>query len=105
METVSVALLESSSDAPVPMETDFETSNADLAGRDDQLTVANCHAITPESSSANVETFLPEYINNTVRLLETILQNAETSRVFIEKQGIEALLQLYTLPSLPLSFG
>ncbi|CAM6105472.1 unnamed protein product [Calypogeia fissa] len=90
-------------DAPVPMDTDTEDqSGVPLIADDARL---QCVGSSAEGSFTTVESFLPECINNIVRLLETILQNADTSRIFIEKKGIEALLGLYTLPYLPLSFG
>ncbi|CBI39751.3 unnamed protein product, partial [Vitis vinifera] len=45
-----------------------------------------------DASLANIESFLPECISNAARLLETILQNADTCRIFVEKKGIEAAL-------------
>lgn len=93
------------SDVAVPMDTDAEERPSGVALGD----TAKSQPILEsgaDSNSSNVEcTFIPECINNAVRLLETVLQNADTSRVFIEKKGIEALLQLYTLPHLPVSFG
>jgi hypothetical protein len=91
-------------DAPVPMDTDVEERSSATA---DNAPRGSVSPQQPQDSGAdsNLETFLPECINNAVRLLETVLQNADTSRVFIEKKGIEALLQLYTLPHLPVSFG
>uniref|UniRef100_A0A7I4AEX4 HECT-type E3 ubiquitin transferase n=1 Tax=Physcomitrium patens TaxID=3218 RepID=A0A7I4AEX4_PHYPA len=91
-------------DAPVPMDTDVEERPSTTA---DHLSRPSVSPLQLQDSGAdiNLETFLPECINNAVRLLETILQNADTSRVFIEKNGIQALLQLYTLPHLPVSFG
>ncbi|CAA6672443.1 unnamed protein product [Spirodela intermedia] len=53
--------------------------------------------------SMNVELFLPECVSNVARLLETILQNADTCRQFIERKGIEAVLQLFTLQLMPFS--
>ncbi|BFI34167.1 E3 ubiquitin-protein ligase HUWE1 [Marchantia polymorpha subsp. ruderalis] len=98
-----------SADAPVPMDTDSEERPAasPIADVDVARPGTSQQVVEPavEGANANVEAFLPECINNVVRLLETILQNADTSRVFIEKKGIEALLQLYTLPHLPVSFG
>ncbi len=44
------------------------------------------------------EVFLSECVNNMVWLLETVLQNADTCCIFVEKKGMEALLQLYSLP-------
>ncbi|XP_024379829.1 E3 ubiquitin-protein ligase UPL1 isoform X3 [Physcomitrium patens] len=89
--------------APVPMDTDFEERPSTAADYPPRASSSQ----QPQDSGAdnNLEAFLPECINNAVRLLETVLQNADTSRIFIEKKGIEALLQLYTLPHLPVSFG
>jgi hypothetical protein len=44
------------------------------------------------------EAFLSECINNVVWLLETVLQNADTCCIFVEKKGMEALLQLTASP-------
>ncbi|MQL77497.1 hypothetical protein Taro_009904 [Colocasia esculenta] len=61
-------------------------------------------AETPsDGPSVNIELFLPECVSNVARLLETILQNADMCRLFIEKKGIEAVLQLITLQLVPLS--
>lgn len=96
----------STADAPVPMDMDAEErSSASEPGEDLPKVSGSSQPTTDPGSDSNLETFLPECINNAVRLLETVLQNADTSRVFIEKKGIEALLQLYTLPHLPVSFG
>lgn len=93
------------SSAPVPMETDSEdksvlSSEAEIfkSGSSEQMIDASSDAI-----SLSVESFLPECISNTARLLETVLQNAEICRLFIEKKGIEAILKLFLLPSLPIS--
>ncbi|XP_020586141.1 E3 ubiquitin-protein ligase UPL1-like isoform X2 [Phalaenopsis equestris] len=56
-----------------------------------------------DAISLSVESFLPECISNTARLFETVLQNAEICRLFIEKKGIEAILKLFLLPSIPIS--
>ncbi|KAK1417994.1 hypothetical protein QVD17_27130 [Tagetes erecta] len=67
----------------VPMETDCESSKTE--------------------NTENVESFLPDFVNNIARLLETVLQNSDTCRIFVEKKGIEAVLQLFTLPLMPSS--
>ncbi|XP_043690385.1 E3 ubiquitin-protein ligase UPL1-like isoform X2 [Telopea speciosissima] len=94
------------SSTPVPMETDAEEKNL-LSSDDGESSKMECaeHATEPSSdgSLVNIESFLPECISNAARLLETILQNADTSRIFIEKKGVEAVLQLFTLPLMPLS--
>lgn len=91
---------------PIPMETDAEDRN--LVASDDKESSkmeSSEQAMEPSSdaSLANIESFLPECISNAARLLETILQNADTCRIFVEKKGIEAVLQLFTLPLMPLS--
>ncbi|KAJ4975986.1 hypothetical protein NE237_001092 [Protea cynaroides] len=94
------------SSTAVPMETDAEEKNL-LSSDDGESSKMECAEHTTEPSSdgsfVNVESFLPDCISNVARLLETILQNADTSRIFIEKKGIEAVLQLFTLPLMPLS--
>jgi len=102
---VSVNAPDSTSvDAPVPMDTDVEERSSAIADNTPRA-AASLQQLQDSAADSNLETFLPDCINNAVRLLETVLQNADTSRVFIEKKGIEALLQLYTLPHLPVSFG
>eukprot|EP00271_Cylindrocystis_brebissonii_P000524 TRINITY_DN1063_c0_g2_i1.p1 TRINITY_DN1063_c0_g2~~TRINITY_DN1063_c0_g2_i1.p1 ORF type:complete len:4539 (-),score=961.90 TRINITY_DN1063_c0_g2_i1:519-13235(-) len=59
----------------------------------------------PELTKTERDAFLPECIHNTVRLLDAMLHVNETTRLFIERRGIDALLKLYTLPRLPVSFG
>lgn len=44
---------------------------------------------------------MPDCISNVTRLLETVLQNSDTCRIFIEKKGIECVLQLFSLPFMP----
>ncbi|MFS7928960.1 putative HECT domain, ubiquitin interacting, UBA-like superfamily, armadillo-like helical [Helianthus anomalus] len=82
-------------DSFVPMETDGESSKTE----DPEKLVDS----SADTSVVNVESFLPEYVNNAARLLETILQNSDTCRIFVEKKGIEAVLELFTLPLMPFS--
>lgn len=95
----------SSEPAPVPMETDAEGGG--LVSADDgnsSKTVVNSEQTSEppsDTSVTNIE-FLADFVCNTARLLETILQNAETCRIFVEKKGVESVLQLLTLP-MPLS--
>ncbi|XP_007020477.2 PREDICTED: E3 ubiquitin-protein ligase UPL1 [Theobroma cacao] len=94
------------SSAPVPMETDAEERN--LSQQDDRESsrIESSEQMAESSSDAslmNIELFLPDCISNVGRLLETILQNADTCRMFVEKKGIDACLQLFTLPLMPLS--
>ncbi|XP_058115253.1 E3 ubiquitin-protein ligase UPL1 isoform X2 [Magnolia sinica] len=93
----------------VPMETDTEERILVSSDEGDSSKMDSSEQITEVDTSSvnielvNVESFLPECITNASRLLETVLQNADTCRIFIEKKGIEAVLQLFTLPLLPLS--
>ncbi|KAM6552582.1 hypothetical protein CsatB_013344 [Cannabis sativa] len=103
---VSSVSSDPSSSAPVPMETDGDERTV-AASDDKESPKMDSSEQTTEASSdssqVNVESFLPDCVNNAARLLETILQNADTCRIFIEKKGIEAVLQLFTLPLMPLS--
>ncbi|XP_019051618.1 PREDICTED: E3 ubiquitin-protein ligase UPL1-like isoform X2 [Nelumbo nucifera] len=94
------------SSTPVPTETDGEEGNL-VSSHDGDSSKMESFEQTAELSSdgslINIELFLPECVSNVARLLETILQNAETCRIFIEKKGIETVLQLFTLPLMPLS--
>ncbi|PON94002.1 Coatomer beta subunit [Trema orientale] len=106
---VDVSYLSSdpSCSAPVPMETDGDERNLVLSDDKESSSKMDGSEQTTESSSdssqGNVESFLPDCVSNAARLLETILQNADTCRIFIEKKGVEAVLQLFTLPLMPLS--
>ncbi|KAL3508356.1 hypothetical protein ACH5RR_027757 [Cinchona calisaya] len=101
----------SSADSPscsghVPMETDAEDKCMVVVDDRDLCKIENLEQATEASSDpsvTNIESFLPDCISNAARLLETILQNSDTCRIFVEKKGIEAVLQLFTLPSMPLS--
>lgn len=94
------------SSTPVPMETDCEERNLVLSDDRETSKMENSEQ-TPEpaadSSNVNTESFLIDCVSNAARLLETILQNADTCRIFVEKKGIEAVLRLFTLPLMPLS--
>ncbi|KAA8523541.1 hypothetical protein F0562_009964 [Nyssa sinensis] len=90
---------------PLPMETDAEERN--LVSSDDKelCKIENSEQHLEQSSDTsllNIESFLPDCVSNAACLLETVLQNADTCRIFVEKKGIEAVLQLFTLPSMPL---
>ncbi|KAM1806044.1 hypothetical protein ACFX11_029236 [Malus domestica] len=94
------------SSTPVPMETDGEERNLVLSDNgESSKTESSEQTVEPPSDSSvgNVELFLPDCVSNAARLLETILQNGDTCRIFVEKKGVEAVLQLFTLPLMPLS--
>ncbi|KAM2126762.1 hypothetical protein ACFX1R_006748 [Malus domestica] len=94
------------SSTPVPMETDGEERNLVMSDNgESSKTESSEQTVEPPSDSSvgNVELFLPDCVSNVARLLETILQNGDTCRIFVEKKGVEAVLQLFTLPLMPLS--
>ncbi|KAL1556169.1 E3 ubiquitin-protein ligase upl1 [Salvia divinorum] len=93
-----------SSSQPVPMET--EPDNKDVVSADDRDPSKPGSSepfsdLPPDSSLSNIESFLPDCISNAARLLETILQNSDTCRIFVEKKGIDCVLELFSLPLLP----
>ncbi|XP_047340664.1 E3 ubiquitin-protein ligase UPL1-like [Impatiens glandulifera] len=96
--------------SPVPMETDAE-DRSPVSTDHKELYKAEKSEQNAASSSdtplASVEAYITDYLTNAARLLETLLQNADTCRIFVEKKGIEAVLQLFVLPliSLPISVG
>ncbi|KAL3503633.1 hypothetical protein ACH5RR_038082, partial [Cinchona calisaya] len=97
-----------SSSGLVPMETDAEDKCMVIPDARDLCKVESseqANEAASDVSTVNVESFLPDCISNAARLLETILQNSDTCRIFVEKKGIEAVLQLFTLPSMPLSIS
>lgn len=94
------------SSTPIPMETDGEERNLVLSDDREASKMENSEQTSEpssDSSTVNIDSFLTDCVSNAARLLETILQNADTCRIFVEKKGIEAVLQLFTLPLMPLS--
>lgn len=88
--------------AHVPMETDVDDKC--MVPADDKVESSEqATEASSEVSVVNVESFIPDCVGNAARLLETILQNSDTCRIFVDKKGIEAVLQLFSLPSMPLS--
>ncbi|KAG7600674.1 UBA-like superfamily [Arabidopsis suecica] len=80
--------------APVPMEIDVDEKS---------LAVSDEAEPSSDTSPASIELFLPDCVCNVARLFETVLQNAEVCSLFVEKKGIDAVLQLFSLPLMPLS--
>ncbi|CAL5075279.1 unnamed protein product [Urochloa decumbens] len=93
------------SSAAVPMDTDVEGATTQSEGVPSEVGCSGKMVEAPLDSmaSSSIELFLPECICNVARLLETVLQNTDTCRLFIEKKGIEAVLQLFKLPVIPVS--
>ncbi|KAG0451466.1 hypothetical protein HPP92_026406 [Vanilla planifolia] len=93
-----------SSSTTFPMETDLDKSLLSDAGELTELgSSEQAVEASSEALSSETDMFVPECISNTARFLETVLQNADVCRLFIEKKGIEAVLKLFTLPSIPIS--
>ncbi|KAL1366395.1 hypothetical protein HN51_014224 [Arachis hypogaea] len=93
-----------STSTSVPMEMDSDDKNLLLPDNKESTKVDRTEHFSepsPDASITNIESFLPDCVNNVARLLETVLQNADTCRIFVEKKGIEAVLQLFTLPLMP----
>ncbi|XP_048235103.1 E3 ubiquitin-protein ligase UPL1 isoform X2 [Ricinus communis] len=90
---------------PVPMETDAEERGSAPSDVKESTRMDSSEHLSDlsDASIVSIESFLPDCVSNAARLLETILQNADTCRIFIEKKGIDAVLQLLNLPLMPLS--
>ncbi|CAN6217066.1 unnamed protein product [Urochloa humidicola] len=89
----------------IPMDTDVEGATTQSEGVPSEVGCSGKMVEAPldAMASSSIELFLPECICNVARLLETVLQNTDTCRLFIEKKGIEAVLQLFKLPIIPVS--
>ncbi|XP_010552364.1 PREDICTED: E3 ubiquitin-protein ligase UPL1-like isoform X2 [Tarenaya hassleriana] len=79
---------------PDPMETDVGEKS--LVAPDEAES-------SSDVSSENDELFLIDCVGNVARLFETVFQSAEVCRLFVERKGIDAVLQLFTLPLMPIS--
>ncbi|KAL6600606.1 hypothetical protein ACP70R_045406 [Stipagrostis hirtigluma subsp. patula] len=102
----SASCIESgNSSAAVPMDTDVGGAASQAEGVTSEVGSSGKMVDAPldATPSSSIESFLPECICNVARLLETVLQNTDTCRQFIEKKGIEAVLQLFKLPLIPAS--
>ncbi|KAL9235242.1 hypothetical protein vseg_010019 [Gypsophila vaccaria] len=94
----------SSLPVPVPMETDSEINTpSSIDGIELSSENTASSDLPPDTSVANVESYLPDCLSNVARLLETILQNTDACRLFIEKKGIETVLKMFSLPFMPVS--
>ncbi|RLN36122.1 E3 ubiquitin-protein ligase UPL1-like [Panicum miliaceum] len=93
------------SSAAVPMDTDVEggTTQSESVPSEVGCSGKMVEAPLDAMASSSIELFLPECICNVACLLETVLQNTDTCRLFIEKKGVEAVLQLLKLPVIPVS--
>ncbi|KZV53708.1 hypothetical protein F511_38118 [Dorcoceras hygrometricum] len=104
IELASQSTYSLSSSEPVPMEIEYENRELPLVDvRDSHKPENGSSELILDASSMREESFLPECISNASRFLETVLQNSDTCRIFVEKKGIECVLQLFTLPLIPLS--
>ncbi|XP_022932377.1 E3 ubiquitin-protein ligase UPL1 isoform X1 [Cucurbita moschata] len=95
----------SCSSTAVPMETNVEERKSVLSDDKGTAKTGNLEQSGDElfldQSIKNPESFLPDCVSNAARLLETVLQNADACRIFVEKKGIEVVLQLISLPLMP----
>ncbi|KAH9287706.1 hypothetical protein KI387_031823 [Taxus chinensis] len=79
-------------DSPVPMETDSDDKhNAGV-----EITGAAVQNMTNER-------FLQLCISHAMVFVHRALENSESCRIFVEKEGVEALMRFLTLPGIPLS--
>ncbi|KAL5205547.1 hypothetical protein ABZP36_033756 [Zizania latifolia] len=103
---VSSSCMESDNSTPLPMDTDMQggTSRSQVGTSEGESSAQMVDA-SLDVTSSSIESYLPECICNVGRLIETILQNSDTCRLFSEKKGIEAVLQLFKLPLMPVSFS
>ncbi|XP_028759255.1 E3 ubiquitin-protein ligase UPL1 [Neltuma alba] len=95
---------ESCSSTSAPMDMDNVDTDLNLPENKESSSSDGIEHTVESSSEAsimNMESFLPHCASNLARLLETTLQNADTCRIFVEKKGIEAVLNLFTLPLMP----
>ncbi|KAG6513969.1 E3 ubiquitin-protein ligase UPL1-like isoform X1 [Zingiber officinale] len=90
-----------SSSKHIPMEIDLEENMSTSLGKGDVSESENAYQMNESSTGS----FLREYISNAARLLEPVLQNANTINAFIEKKGIESLLKLLTMQIVPISIA
>ncbi|XP_065003917.1 E3 ubiquitin-protein ligase UPL1 isoform X2 [Musa acuminata AAA Group] len=89
----------------LPVEINLERDSISL-GKGEMSVTGNSEQLNETSfdgTSLISGSFLPEYIGNASRLLEAVLQNANTINIFIERRGIEALLKLFTVQVVPTS--
>lgn len=104
----AVAEMTESGDGPEPMDTGDSEAPPPVPEAPPAVAgeiIVEDKELVGELSDAELEKFLPDCITNVMRMLETVLSNQETCRAFIEKRGVEALLELYTLPQMPVTFG
>ncbi|XP_018490001.1 E3 ubiquitin-protein ligase UPL1 isoform X2 [Raphanus sativus] len=83
--------------------TDASTAPMEIDADEKSLSISDEAEPSSTASPANTELFLPDCVRNVARLFETVLQNAEVCSLFVEKKGIDAVLQLLSLPIMPLS--
>ncbi|XP_075495888.1 E3 ubiquitin-protein ligase UPL1-like [Primulina tabacum] len=104
LEAASQSTHSLSCSEPVPMEIESENRYLPFVDvRDSHKPESGSSELILDASSMNVESFLPDCISNASHFLESVLQNSDTCRIFVEKKGIECVLQLFTLPLIPLS--
>ncbi|XP_021771401.1 E3 ubiquitin-protein ligase UPL1-like isoform X1 [Chenopodium quinoa] len=91
--------------APVPMGTDSDVRSLSSPDERESQKTGSTDLIdlSSDATVVSLESYLPDCVSNACRLLETILQNSDACRLFFDKKGVEAVLQMFTLPLLPVS--
>jgi len=90
----------------IPMDTDLEQKTIISIDGDESLRVTSELGVdtSAENLPSKMESFLRDYIINVTCLLENILHYKNTW-MFVEKKGVNSMLQLFDLPLLPFSFA
>ena len=89
---------------PTEVTQDMDTTSSDQPAAPATATttqaVAKLPPVDPDAAS-----YLPDCVTHTAKLLESMFSNHDTCSKFVQQGGVEVLLQLYTLPKLPPTFG
>ncbi|KAJ0230389.1 HECT domain-containing protein [Hirschfeldia incana] len=95
--------MEASASVLANVPTDAATAPMEIDADEKSLSISDEAEPSSATSPANTELFLPDCVCNVARLFETVLKNAAVCSLFVEKKGIDAVLQLLSLPIMPLS--
>ncbi|KAH0920548.1 hypothetical protein HID58_020566 [Brassica napus] len=95
--------MEASTSVSADVPTDAATAPMEIDADEKSLAISDEAEPSSAASPANTELFLPDCVCNVARLFEIVLQNAEVCSLFVEKKGIDVVLQLLSLPVMPLS--
>eukprot|EP00798_Chlamydomonas_sp_ICE-L_P016839 gene16839-23119_t len=100
---------EAEGEAGIPMDTTPPPASADEtmnpADEPDSKRLYDFSTVLAQVGNKDTESFLPECINHATRMLENLLSNTETSKLFVENGGVDFLLKIHSLPKLNYTFG